>query len=624
MRHFIRWSLLVIPVLFLIICVTEPVLAQAPSFVYINENDNNPNHVSAFRVGANHGLTLVAGSPFSTGGTSTGAGLFAATELVTSPVGPWLFATNTASDDISVLTINAVSGALTPISGSPFTIPVATGDSISLAPTPDGRYLISGSGTGLVVFSIAPNGALTPVAGSATTLASVVGGLAISPDGRWLAVPTLGVSRVAVFRINADGSLSQAPGSPFANFGNASCATFTSASDRLYIGTASTNVIVNGFAVAPDGALTTLPGSPYVTNGAGNSNAVLLSRDNRTLYVSNQNSNTVTAFAVGANGSLTLVSGSPFATGEPSGVPCGMALDYTGQHLYVSNSGRNSVSVFAIGSGGVLQLIAGSPFGSGGISGQSVSLATVPQPPGFETIGLYLADSGAWFLRNSNTPGVADVVFTFGPGGTDYVALSGDWDGDGDETPGIYNTSTGVFFLRNSNSPGVADTFFGFGPGGPGIRPIVGDWDGNGSDTIGLYAEISGTFFLRNSNTSGNANVTVSFGPGGSGVVPVRGDFDGDGDDTLGIYVESTGIFFLKNVLAGGGADLTFGFGSGGSGQVPLFGDYDGDGDDTVGLAVVSTGTFFLKNTNASGTADAVLNFGGGQAQPLIGDWNGN
>jgi hypothetical protein len=63
--------------------------------------------------------------------------------------------------------------------------------------------------------------------------------------------------------------------------------------------------------------------------------------------------------------------------------------------------------------------------------------------------------------------------------------------------------------LRNSNTGGVADLTFNYGPGGLGFKPLVGDWNGDGVDTIGLYDPAGAGFFLRNSNTGGVADITL-------------------------------------------------------------------------------------------------------------------
>jgi hypothetical protein len=56
----------------------------------------------------------------------------------------------------------------------------------------------------------------------------------------------------------------------------------------------------------------------------------------------------------------------------------------------------------------------------------------------------------------------------------------GDWNGDGVDTIGLYVPGTRAWFLRNSNSNGAADVAFIYGPdnGLPAI-PLAGDWDGH-------------------------------------------------------------------------------------------------------------------------------------------------
>ena len=51
--------------------------------------------------------------------------------------------------------------------------------------------------------------------------------------------------------------------------------------------------------------------------------------------------------------------------------------------------------------------------------------------------------------------------------------IAGDWNGDGVDTIGFYNSATGAFFLKNSNANGYADISFVFGVGG--AAPVAGD-----------------------------------------------------------------------------------------------------------------------------------------------------
>jgi hypothetical protein len=242
---------------------------------------------------------------------------------------------------------------------------------------------------------------------------------------------------------------------------------------------------------------------------------------------------------------------------------------------------------------------------------------------GSDTIGVYTSSGGGWFLRNENSPGNADTVFTFGPGGGGILPLSGDWNADGEDTAGIYVSSTGTFFLRNSNTSGNADVAVSFGAGGADYLPVVGDWDRDGDDTIGVYHKPSGAFFLKNSNTPGPADITVVFGGGGPNILPVVGDWDGDGQYTIGIYAISSGAFFLRNSNTSGNADVILTFGAGGAGITPIVGDWDGDGDHTVGIYASSSGAFFLRNSNTTGSSDLVFTYGPPNATPLVGNWDG-
>ena len=245
---------------------------------------------------------------------------------------------------------------------------------------------------------------------------------------------------------------------------------------------------------------------------------------------------------------------------------------------------------------------------------------------GTDTVGAYDAAAGTFFLNNENKAGEASLAFAYGPTGQAWVALTGDWDGDGDATPGLYDPSTGFFYLKNTSTAGAADLTFQYGPAGQGWAPLSGDWDGNGTDTVGLYDPTNGAFFLRNANTAGNADVVVGYGPAGAGWQAVRGDWDGDDDDTVGLYDPASGFFYLKNANTPGPADLTFAFGPAASGWKPIVGDWDITGADKVGLYEPTSGTYFLRNANAPGPADSVFPFGAAGAgwAPVSGDWDYN
>lgn len=259
-------------------------------------------------------------------------------------------------------------------------------------------------------------------------------------------------------------------------------------------------------------------------------------------------------------------------------------------------------------------------------TGTDLFLALVEFPEaaefGRETIGVYVASSGTWFVRFSNAPGGADRVFSFGPGGAGFLPLVGDWDGDGDDTPGIYHVATGAFFLRNELAGGPADIVFTYGAGGAGILPLAGDWNDDGVDTIGIYVESTGAFLLRNSNTPGPADLTFTFGPGGANVVPITGSWQSGLGDSIGIYNKSAGAFFLKLTPGPGAANLVYTFGP--PNLTPVTGKWGQIfRTEYVGCYVSGSGTWFLRYDHAPGPADLAFSYGPPGAVPVVGNWAG-
>ena len=248
------------------------------------------------------------------------------------------------------------------------------------------------------------------------------------------------------------------------------------------------------------------------------------------------------------------------------------------------------------------------------------------------TAGLYDPATSTFFLRNSNTEGVADITFNYGIVATPrWVPIIGDWDGDGDTTIGLYDPTSAVFFLRNLNSVGPADvTPFNFGL--PGWLPVAGDWDGDGVDTIGAYDPTSAIVYLRNSNDSGVADISFTYGRPGGDLVPIVGDWDGDGIESIGLYnptppTPGVGRFLLRNDLTTGAHDERFDFGT--ESLSPVSGDWDRDGVDTIGVWDPATALFSLLNEHEAGPADIEFLYGLPSPPtdepwiPIMGDWDG-
>ena len=240
------------------------------------------------------------------------------------------------------------------------------------------------------------------------------------------------------------------------------------------------------------------------------------------------------------------------------------------------------------------------------------------------TIGLYDGAAGMFYLRDTNTSGLADVAFPYGPAGSNLIPIAGDWTDSGASTIGLYNQATGTVYLRNENTPGLADITFQFGPAGNSLVPFAGDWNDDGVDSIGLYSPTTGTVYLRNENTSGLADITFQYGPAGNNLIPIAGDWTGNGGSTVGLYNQAAGQVYLRNENTSGLADITFQYGPAGNSLVPFAGDWTGSGVSTVGLYNQAAGQVYLRNENTSGLADITFPYGssGNHCTPIAGHWS--
>ena len=367
------------------------------NFVYTNNNPAGSNTVSALSVGTNGSLTPIAGSPFPTGGTGDGGGLFATNRIVVS--GNLLFASNGASADVSVFAVDATSGALSLVAGSPFKTGAASG-AIALAATPDGKFLMAASYTAktVFVFSVATNGVLTLA--SQLAVGTTVDAAKVTPDGKYLALSESLTNSVAMFSIATDGSLTSV--GTFAGSGVSGRAMadvdINCASNMLFASEYnSTGTIVDVYSIGSGGTLSPVSGSPFTASGI-DSAAILLSPDDKTVFVSNPPVGTLAVASVAANGTLSFLTGSPFPMIQPS-FPAGMATSADGKLLYVGNF-QNFVSVFSVASGTVTE-VAGSPFLTGAAGTGLRSLAAfppktcVPPPPPVLTVQMMIKPPAA-------------------------------------------------------------------------------------------------------------------------------------------------------------------------------------------------------------------------------------
>lgn len=370
--------------------------AAAAPIGWLYVNGNLGDSVSGFAVEASGSLTPLPGSPFAAGG-SGGAGFYASNRAVAIVDGGVrrLYVSKQASATVSAFDI-ASNGALTPVSGSPF----ATGltDLGALAATPDGACLFaaSESGGGFARFTVAADGSLTLVGVEATSMG--LDGVAVSPSGAHLvaAAPDTGI---LVFAVGAGCSTSVVAGSPFAVGLNTAHVEFDASGARIFtaiFNAVDTEVGVFDFIA---GTPTAIAGSPFAFASGANSNVSRLRPGGDRLYVTNQDTGTVTVLDVAGSGALSLHAGSPFATG--GSVPCGMDFTPDGDLLFAINGASSSVTVFSVAADGSVSAVPGSPFPAAG-GGLPTSLVFVPGPCGSAPATGCLSSAGSILALKDN------------------------------------------------------------------------------------------------------------------------------------------------------------------------------------------------------------------------------
>jgi 6-phosphogluconolactonase (cycloisomerase 2 family) len=276
------------------------------------------------------------------------------------------YVANMGDNTVSAYRINATTGALTAVPGSPF---AAGNGPISVAVNPAGTFVYVANEGGVWVYRIdASTGALTAVPGSPLAAGNNTNSVAVNPAGTFVYVAnegdTFNDGTVSAYRINAStGALTAVPGSPFATGGGSSSVTVNPEGTFAYvtnIGDPSNDGTVSAYRInASTGALTAVPGSPFATGSDPTSVAV--NPAGTVAYVANWGDGTVSVYRMNAStGALTPVPGSPFAAGRD---PVSVTVNPAGIFAYVANWYDDTVSAYRINaSTGALTAVPGSPF----------------------------------------------------------------------------------------------------------------------------------------------------------------------------------------------------------------------------------------------------------------------
>lgn len=256
--------------------------------------------------------------------------------MVFDPSSRFLYAANNIYGNVYGYAINAVTGALSPVPGSPFPTGASPLHAIVDA---KGQFLyVLNRGSGNVsAYSINPvSGTLEPVAGSPFASESEPLGMVLTPDGKLAYVVSWATYNVSAYSVDGiTGALTALAVTPFPDTHglprftpNSRFAYWASASPTPSLFWAKT---VSGFAVdAATGALTPVPGSQHAICCVPSD--ALLHPSGRFLYVPSgytiPGTSHIYGFAIdGSTGALEPLDGSPFL---PGGRHFGLVIDASG------------------------------------------------------------------------------------------------------------------------------------------------------------------------------------------------------------------------------------------------------------------------------------------------------
>jgi 6-phosphogluconolactonase len=310
-------------------------------FVYVANSGSN--NVSEFTLNSTTGvLTKVSGSPVSAGS--------APASVAVDPSGRFVFTGNTTSGDVSSFKLNSSSGALTALAPgpirarrSPASLVVSSGSS-NITYKPSFAFVADFEGfSGAVpVLSVnATSGALTTVSGSPFGTGTPRA-IAVSPNGKLVYTANSdGTNTVGEYTVNPTTGALTSVGTIAT--GNSPYSVAVDPSNRFVYAVGINGPGVYAYTInAASGVLTLISGSPF-TSAINSPDSVEVDPTGRFLMVADgccPNAAGITVFNINAtNGKLTVVAGSPFLPPSGTSEPTEVTVDPTGRYVYVANGG---------------------------------------------------------------------------------------------------------------------------------------------------------------------------------------------------------------------------------------------------------------------------------------------
>lgn len=334
--------------------------AQTPGAVFAMTNRAGNNEVVAFSRAVNGTLTQTG--RYSTRGNGIGVDFDTQGGLTLSRDRRFLYACNPGSDNVTVFAVNG--STLT------FLQKVDAGDQpLSITLSGNFAYVLDGSvaGNGITGFTVGANGTLTPIPNSFKKLSSpiaVPGDVKFSPDGKFIVVTHKVGSAIDVFRVGANGLVSDP--TPYPSFGPRPFALAFQDTGRLFVVESGLptmmNTAVSSYNVnSSSGALSVITGS--AKNGQTDGCWIVITNDQKYAYTANFVDGTISSYLLGATGTATLIQA---VAGFPGGMsqPTDLALSADSRYLYDLLRGTGGVAGYRVEANGSL-----TPLGIFGVGG---------------------------------------------------------------------------------------------------------------------------------------------------------------------------------------------------------------------------------------------------------------
>jgi 6-phosphogluconolactonase len=321
--------------------------------VFVMTNAVDKNEVIAYRRASDG--TLQEAGRFSTGGRGSGGNndpLESQGSLRLSEDHSLLLAVNAGSGSVSVFSVHGSQLSLVDKAISGGSEPNAVAQHGNLA------YVVNVGGSSNVVGFRLDNGRLMQIPNSTrflSTNSSGAGGLAFSPDGRFLVVIERLTNDIDVFTVQGDSTLSPIVVNPSAGPG-AFSVSFAPNGAALVSETGPSGVTngsaISSYEIAANGTLSPISTSVPTLGAANCWNAV--APDGSFVYTSNAGSSTISGFAIANTGVLTALPGTVVASNPEGSGNLDIAVSSDGRFIYTLNSVAGAIGIFSVQKDGTL------------------------------------------------------------------------------------------------------------------------------------------------------------------------------------------------------------------------------------------------------------------------------